>query len=104
MSPFSLLGQLTRLAGADGVIFPNYGGRFALSKTECLSIVAGTTTPMGDIQPILPCPGGGMTLDRIPELIETFGTEVIFLMGGGLYRHSPDLRANAQHFRQMVMD
>ncbi|CAK0750538.1 ribulose-bisphosphate carboxylase large chain [Gammaproteobacteria bacterium] len=102
MSHFSLLGQLTRLTGADGVIFPNYGGRFSFSRAECLSIVAGTETPMGNIKTIFPCPGGGMTLERIPELMETFGSEVIFLMGGGLMSHSPDLCANARYFRGLV--
>jgi len=102
MSHFSLLGQLTRLAGADAVIFPNYGGRFAFSKEECLSIVAGTETVMSNVKAIFPCPGGGMTLERIPELLEVFGQEVIFLMGGGLIGHSPDLRANACHFRGLV--
>ncbi|CAK0741678.1 ribulose-bisphosphate carboxylase large chain [Gammaproteobacteria bacterium] len=102
MSHFSLLGQLTRLAGADAVIFPNYGGRFAFSQAECFSIVAGTETAMDSIKTIFPCPGGGMTLERIPELMEVFGREVIFLMGGGLLGHSPDLRANACYFRELV--
>jgi hypothetical protein len=31
----------TCVAGADGVIFPNYGGRFSFSRAECASIAEG---------------------------------------------------------------
>ncbi len=102
LSHFALYGQLHRLAGADGVIFPNWGGRFAFSRTECLSIAAGARAPMGDLQPIFPAPGGGLTLERIPELLAVYGTEVIFLMGGGLQRQGPDLAANSRYFRALV--
>ncbi len=101
-SHFALYGQLTRLCGADAVIYPNWGGRFAFTKAQCAAIVAGTVTPMGDIAPILPAPGGGMTLERVGEMMAVYGNEVIFLMGGGLHRHSPDLVANCRHFRALV--
>ncbi|MEI7473522.1 MAG: RuBisCO large subunit C-terminal-like domain-containing protein [bacterium] len=101
-SHYALLGQITRLAGADGVIYPNFGGRFAFTKEECNSIANGTAVKMGDIKEIFPCPGGGMSLDKIPEMVEVYGKEVIFLMGGGLFRHSDDLVENCRYFKKMV--
>lgn len=101
-SHYALLGQITRLAGADGVIYPNFGGRFAFTKEECKSIVEGTAIKMGSIKEIFPCPGGGMSLDKVPEMIEVYGKDVVFLMGGGLFRHSNDLVENCSYFKKIV--
>lgn len=97
-----IFGQLQRLAGADASIYPNYGGRFAFSREECASIADGCRIPMGHYPPIFPAPGGGMTLDRIPDLLALYGEDVLFLMGGGLYGRSPDLADNARYFLSLV--
>jgi len=97
-----IFGQLARLAGADATIFPNFGGRFSFSREECSDIVRGTTLPMGRLKSIFPAPGGGMSLDRVPEMIETYGQDLIFLIGGGLFKHGPDLVESCRHFRKMV--
>lgn len=102
ISHYALFGQIARLAGADASIFPNYGGRFSFSREECLDIALGTCAPMGHIKPIFPTPGGGMSLARVPEMLETYGRQVIFLIGGDLYRHGSDLVASCHHFRQLV--
>ena len=93
---------MARLAGADATIYPNFGGRFSFSKEECLSIVRGTAVKMGKIKAIFPCPGGGMELSRIPEMLEVYGREIIFLIGGDLFSHGPDLRENCRYFRGLV--
>lgn len=97
-----LFGQLPRLAGADATIYPNYGGRFAFSKEECRQIVEAAAAPMGGFQPIFPVVAGGMTLERVPELLDFYGHDVIFLIGGDLYRHSPDLVENCRYFRSIL--
>ncbi len=102
VSHYALFGQIARLAGADASIYPNYGGRFAFSREECASIAEGCRASMGKIRPIFPCPGGGMSLDRIPELVRFYGTEVIFLVGGGLLAHGPDVSASCRTFRRLV--
>lgn len=98
----TLFSQLVRLAGADGTVYPNFGGRFSFSREECLSIVAGTGEPMGSLKEIFPCPGGGMSVDTIPEMLEFYGSEVAFLVGGGLFKKSPDIVANCRYFRSLV--
>lgn len=97
-----LFGQLQRLAGADASIYPNYGGRFAFSRAECAAIAGSCRAPLGRYLPIFPTPGGGMTLEKIPELLELYGHDVMFLMGGGLYGRSPDLAENARYFLALV--
>jgi ribulose-bisphosphate carboxylase large chain len=98
----TIFGQITRLAGADASIYPNWGGRFAFSKDDCASIVEGATSPMGSIKTIFPAPGGGMTMARVPEMLEVYGKDVIFLMGGGLHSRGQDLVENCRYFRQLV--
>lgn len=95
VSHYALFGQLARLAGADATIFPNYGGRFSFSRDECRSIAEGCAASMGHLQPIFPTPGGGMSLARVPEMLDLYGREVIFLIGGSLRKHG-------RHFRRMA--
>lgn len=102
LSHFVLFGQMARLAGADATVYPNWGGRFSFSRAECASIVEGSAVPMGHLKPIFPAPGGGMSMKRVPEMLELYGREVIFLMGGGLHQYSPDLTANCRYFRELV--
>lgn len=102
MSHYLLYGQINRLAGADVAIFPNWGGRFSFSLEECRSIAEGAAVSMGNLRPIFPAPGGGMSLERVPEMLDVYGREVVFLIGGGLYGHGSDLIANCRYFRKMV--
>ncbi len=97
-----IFGQLARLAGADATIYPNFGGRFSFSREACLSIVEATAAPMGSIKSIFPTPGGGMSLARVPEMLDFYGPDVIFLIGGGLHTHGPDLVENSRFFRRLL--
>ncbi len=36
------------------------------------------------MKPCLPAPAGGLTLARVPELIEFYGRDVLLLIGGSL--------------------
>jgi ribulose-bisphosphate carboxylase large chain len=102
MSHALLFGQLPRLAGADATIYPNFGGRFGFSRDECLTIVRGTEKKMGSLQPIFPTPGGGMSLDRVPEMLEAYGRDVILLIGGGLMTPGVDVIENCRRFRALA--
>ncbi len=104
ISHYVLFGQIARLAGADAAIFPNYGGRFPFSEEDCRAIVEGTVVPMGQIKPSFPVPGGGMSLQRLPEMLDFYGREVMLLIGGDLHRHGPDLVATCRRFRRLVED
>lgn len=97
-----MFGQLPRLAGADGTIYPNFGGRFSFSREECESIASGTLVSMGSLKPGFPCPAGGMSLESVPDSIRVYGNDVIFLIGGGLFKNGPDLVENCRYFRKLV--
>jgi ribulose-bisphosphate carboxylase large chain len=97
-----LLGTLMRLAGADMVVFPSWGGRFPFTRDDCESIARALQADLHGLRPALPVPAGGLTLERVPELVRVFGREVVFLIGSALYERSPDLAANAAWFRGLV--
>jgi len=102
ISHFAMFGQIMRLAGADGTIYPNYGGRFSFSREECQSIAKGTSVEMGHLKSSFPCPGGGMSISNIPDMIQVYGADVMFLVGGGLFKHGPNLIENCNYFRSLV--
>ena len=97
-----LFGTLTRLAGADGTIFPNDGGRFTFSRTECEAIVAATAAPLHHLAPIFPVPAGGVNLERVPELIGRYGSEVMLLIGASLLRTGSALPTTARALRAQL--
>lgn len=98
----ALLGKLMRMAGADMVVYPNFGGRFSFTKDECADIVNGCRNEFGNIKSIFPSPGGGMNFSNIPEMTSFYGKDVIYLMGGGLFKRSSDLAANCRELLQLV--
>jgi ribulose-bisphosphate carboxylase large chain len=101
-SYFAYYGQLHRLAGADSPIFVNFGGRFPTKRKDCLGLIDGCRIPMGHIKPIIPCVGGGMKFGQMSELLEMYGDNAIFLVGGGLHSAGDDLVENAREFRRLV--
>ena len=82
-----MFGTLMRLAGADISIFPNVGGRFGFSREECASIAFACADPGGHGKQILPSPGGGMSVERLPEMVQMYGENCLYLLGGGLLRY-----------------
>jgi ribulose-bisphosphate carboxylase large chain len=99
-----LFGQIMRLAGADASIFPHSGGRFGFSLAECREVADGCRDSLGNVKAIFPAPGGGMSLKRLPELLEFYGNEVMFLVGRDLVRNGPDIEKNCDLYRQLVED
>lgn len=92
LAPRVLLGQLFRLLGSDGVIYPNAGGRFPFTERTCLSINAALREPLGSIAPAFPVPGGGIDVRRAGHWVERYGADTVLLIGGSLYAQ-PDLVA-----------
>jgi len=96
IDPSVLLGQLFRLIGSDGVIYPNSGGRFPFSLEQCESINSALRGDLGDMTPAFPVPGGGIDVIRVPYWVGRYGPDTIFLIGGSLYGQSDLTRATAE--------
>ncbi len=97
-----MFGTLMRLAGADISIFPNVGGRFGFSADECAGIAEACSEADGYAKPILPSPGGGMTLDRMPEMLRMYGPDCCYLLGGSLLRYGDRIGEGIRQMRQAL--
>jgi len=98
VAPAVLLGKLFRLFGADATIFPNHGGRFSFGKATCMAITEAARAPWHNLRASLPVPAGGMTVERVPEMIAGYGNDTMLLIGGGLLSARERLLERAREF------
>lgn len=84
IAPVLLLGKLFRLLGADAVVFPNHGGRFGYSPDTCRALARAALDERDGLKPCVPVPAGGMSTDRVREMLDFYGTDVMLLIGGAL--------------------
>ncbi|MEP7011175.1 MAG: RuBisCO large subunit C-terminal-like domain-containing protein [Acidobacteriota bacterium] len=94
IAPEILLGDLFRLAGCDGVIYPHEGGRFPFPAARSVALAEHLRGPLGHLRPAFPVPAGGIAAERLPELLAAMGPDTIFLIGSALYSQ-PDLEQAA---------
>ncbi|MDY6084600.1 MAG: RuBisCO large subunit C-terminal-like domain-containing protein [Dialister sp.] len=104
ISPFCYYGQLSRLAGADAVIFTSFGGRFAFPQDACQKIAEATETKMAWLKPAFPIPSGGMRWQLFKRMYQSYGPDSIFLVGGALQTEGPDLTANTKLFLEKLSE
>jgi S-methyl-5-thioribulose 1-phosphate isomerase len=102
IAPPLLLGKLFRLLGADATIFPNHGGRFSYSRATCHAIASAARAPWDSMRPTLPVPAGGMTIDRVGEMLEGYGSDTMLLIGGALLSAHENLLQRARDFVKAV--
>ena len=58
------------MLGADAVVFPNHGGRFGYSAETCRAIAARALEARKGLKPCMPVPAGGMSRERVGEMLE----------------------------------
>jgi len=102
IAPALLLGRLFRLFGADAVVFPNFGGRFSYSRKTCLAIAACAREALGAHRPAMPVPAGGMRVDRVEEMLDEYGADVMLLIGGHLLEAGASTPQRAREFVERV--
>ncbi len=98
LAPPLLLGKLFRLLGADATIFPNHGGRFGYTPETCRRLALAAVEPWADKRACVPVPAGGMTVARVPEMLDFYGADVMLLIGGGLLAACERLTAETAAF------
>jgi ribulose-bisphosphate carboxylase large chain len=77
IAPELLIGKLFPALGCGAVIFPTYGGRFGYSPATCRELA-------GNAKPALAVPAGGISLNRVTELLDFYGSDTMLLIGGNL--------------------
>jgi len=104
IAPELLIGKLFRLLGADAVVFPNYGGRFGYTAETCRRLAGNARAPWHGLKPSLPVPAGGMTLARVPEILDFYGADAMLLIGGSLLQARGRLTEETAAFTRAVAD
>ena len=102
IAPPLLLGKLFRLLGADATIFPNYGGRFGYSPATCRALAEAATGEWYGLASCLPVPAGGMVPERVPEMLDFYGPNVMVLIGGALLAARSNLTQETAAFIRTV--
>ena len=102
VAPTALLGTLFRLFGADAVIFPNHGGRFSYTPEICAGIADRLRAPLHGLKGVLPVPAGGMSVERVHELVGEYGHDTMLLIGGSLLIARDQLAARSRAFVDAV--
>lgn len=102
IAPAALFGRIFRMIGADGVIYPNAGGRFGYSLETCRSIAHTSLAPWGMVKGCLPVPAGGMKLATLPEALAFYGVDVMLLVGGDLLAARDEMTVQARAFQAAV--
>jgi ribulose-bisphosphate carboxylase large chain len=102
IAPPLLIGKLFRLLGADAVVFPNHGGRFGYSPETCRALARAALDPAGGQRPCVPVPAGGMTRERVGEILDFYGPDIMLLIGGGLLAARERLVAETAAFVTQV--
>ena len=104
IAPPLLLGKLFRLFGADAVIFPNHGGRFTYSREVCTAIADNAREAWEGVKPAMPVPAGGMSVERVDEMVADYGRDVMLLIGGGLLTARETLLERSREFVRKVRE
>jgi S-methyl-5-thioribulose 1-phosphate isomerase len=102
VAPPLLLGKLFRWLGADAVIFPHAGGRFAYDAATCKAIAAACGVPLPPWRAALPVPAGGLSVERVAEVVRFYGRDVMLLIGGSLLLEADRLPQRARAFVDAV--
>ena len=92
------LGRLPRLMGADMPIFVSHGGRFTFTADHCRHIAETIRDDFEGLKPALPSPGGGVTDPKLDLLVDLYGNDTMFLVGGDMFRRGFDLEDNMKYF------
>ena len=92
------LGRIPRMMGGDMPIYVSYGGRFTFTRKQVLRIAAAIREPFGSMPAAIPSPGGGVTDPRLAELVDLYGNDTMFLVGGDMFRRGPNLEDTMKYF------
>jgi ribulose-bisphosphate carboxylase large chain len=84
IAPTLLFGKIFRLLGADAIVFPNHGGRFGYTRETCQTLARAALADWHGLRASVPTPAGGMSIDRVREMLDFYGTDIMLLIGGGL--------------------
>ena len=72
------------------------------SPTTCRELAEAGLKPWGGLKNTVPVPAGGMTPERITEMLAFYGNDTMLLIGGGLLAAGPRMTDAAARFVEKV--
>ncbi|MFP3318330.1 MAG: RuBisCO large subunit C-terminal-like domain-containing protein [Thermoplasmata archaeon] len=97
-----ILGKLTRISGADMMIFPAPYGKAFYLKEKAIGTGRVLTDIFYHIRPTFPAPSGGIAHPMVPDIIQDLGRDVIIAAGGAIHGFSKGPAAGARAFRYII--
>ena len=97
-----VLARLTRLIGMDQLHIGTAVGKMFETKEEVLENLEALTAEFHGLKKVMPVASGGLQPAMIPQLIDTFGKDVVIQMGGGIHGHPKGTIAGAKAARAAV--
>lgn len=91
MAPACVFGQLPRLAGADASLYPIYHAGFPITRDDCRAIAKACGESWGNLKPIFPTAAGRMGFERVIEMCEFYGQDLLFIVGSSIQQHRAGL-------------
>lgn len=85
----------------SGPRFGAHGVRALIGRKKG-GLVCPVIKPMGSTSEILPGPGGGMSVERLLEMVQMYGEDCLYLLGGGLLRFGDRIGEGIKEMRQVL--
>ncbi len=91
---------LQRIAGADAIIMPGFGGRMMVPEDEVRENIHACLEPLAGLKPALPVPGGSDSAETLPMVYAKVGhRDFGFVCGRGIFGHPDGPRGGAASVR-----
>ena len=102
LSSHLVLGKLSRLIGADMIVYPIESGKYRLLDERYRQIAYDLVLPFHHIKRTFPIPAGGLHPGLVPKIIDDLGFDVVISAGGAIHGHPMGAIAGARAFRQAI--
>ncbi len=98
----ALWSKLMRMCGADQLHIGSVEGKFFYDKMETQRTINTLRQPLHHVKPTMPCSSAGNRPANIGVSVQTLGTDMMFLAGGGIHGHPDGSTAGAKAMMQAV--
>jgi len=96
------IATVARIIGVDQLHVGTVVGKMSETKAEVLENIEACKAGLGGLKPVLPVASGGLYPGLVPDLLETFGCDVVIQAGGGIHGHPQGTTCGARAMRQAV--
>jgi 2,3-diketo-5-methylthiopentyl-1-phosphate enolase len=102
MSAHLSLAKLSRISGADIVVYPAPYGKIPHTIESYVKTGYTMQQPMANLKPTWPLVGGGVQPGMVDLLMRDLGNDLVLGVGAGIHAHPMGPRAGAMAMRQAI--